>query len=265
MNFLEQNVNITKIVTAMRVSPFKSTPIHNNRSSHGLAFILRPNATNVYTFSNGKIIECSYGDCIYLPKHSNYVTKEQILDNAESSKTQNTVFCINFQIDREINFSPFKLHIQHIDDLLYLYLNATRVWQNKTIGYEEMCRSFLYQIIANLKISYSKKYFFSTQKEILKPALRFIDDNFSSNKISIPDLAKLCNISESYFRKLFLSMFGVPAAVFIRRKRLALAKDLLDSGEYSATEASIMSGFNNISYFSREYKKMYGLSPTTDR
>ena len=75
-------------------------------------------------------------------------------------------------------------------------------------------------------------------------------------------LAKLCGISENYFRKLFLLEFGISPSKYIRNKRLMLARDLLNSGEFSVSDAAMASGFNDISYFSREYKKMWGVNPS---
>ena len=47
----------------------------------------------------------------------------------------------------------------------------------------------------------------------------------------------------------------------IRNLRIQRAKELLQTGECSVTEASIASGFNDTSYFSREFKKVLGFSP----
>ena len=80
--------------------------------------------------------------------------------------------------------------------------------------------------------------------------------------MKISELAKMCNISEVYFMRLFLSEFGISATVYIRNKRLDFAKDLLDSGEYSVTDAAFISGFNDTSYFSREFKKRFGIVPS---
>ena len=47
----------------------------------------------------------------------------------------------------------------------------------------------------------------------------------------------------------------------MRRLRIAYARDLLGSGEYSVTDAAMLSGFNDAAYFSREFKKEVGVSP----
>ena len=44
--------------------------------------------------------------------------------------------------------------------------------------------------------------------------------------------------------------------------RIRYAKDLLDSGEYSISDAAFISGFNDVAYFSREFKKATGTQPS---
>ena len=48
---------------------------------------------------------------------------------------------------------------------------------------------------------------------------------------------------------------------YIKNLRLEKAAALLLSGERSALEVSLSSGFNNLSYFHREFKKKYGTTP----
>ena len=43
--------------------------------------------------------------------------------------------------------------------------------------------------------------------------------------------------------------------------RLERAEFLLSSTEFSITEISMQSGFNNVSFFIRSFKKAYGLTP----
>ena len=48
---------------------------------------------------------------------------------------------------------------------------------------------------------------------------------------------------------------------YINELKIALSKDLLASRMYSVTDAAMQSGYNDISYFSREFKKSIGVSP----
>lgn len=261
MNFFDKTINITKIILAIDVSPTVSTVVHSNRPSHGLVFITKPHES-VYQFADGKEIVCNHGDIIYLPKNSSYKNTIRTQDFPLFSKNIQMVYCINFLIDEEINTTPFKLHIKNIDNLKKDFDKAATAWKKKEMCYEEICRSILYKIIADCKMVYTKPYKPSKQIKILEPALQFIQNEFCLQTISIPMLAKLCGISETYFRKLFLLEFGISPSKYIRNKRLILARELLNSGEFSVADAAIASGFNDVSYFSREYKKMWDVTPS---
>lgn len=81
----------------------------------------------------------------------------------------------------------------------------------------------------------------------------------------MPYLAELCGVSEVYLRRAFRNAFGVSPAVYMRNKRIAYAKELLLSGEYSVTDVAMLSGFNDTAYFAREFKKATGVSPIAYR
>ena len=261
MNFFDKTINITKIIFAIDVRPIANTVVHTNRPSHGLVFIAKPHES-VYQFADGKEFVCNHGDIMYLPKNSSYKNTIRIEDFHQFSKKDQMVFCINFLIDEEIDTLPFKLNIKDIDNLTKDFNKAATAWKKMGMCYEETCRSILYKIIAECKMIYANPYKHSKQRQLLEPALQFIQNEFSSQTLSIPMLAKLCGISETYFRKLFLLEFGISPSKYIRNKRLMLARDLLNSGEFSVSDAAMASGFNDISYFSREYKKLWGVNPS---
>ncbi len=74
-------------------------------------------------------------------------------------------------------------------------------------------------------------------------------------------LAQATNISASHLRHLFRSETGMTLAYFIKRARLERAEQLLLTTFLSVKEIMNRVGIVNQSYFSREFKTMYGLAP----
>ena len=72
----------------------------------------------------------------------------------------------------------------------------------------------------------------------------------------------MCGITPEYFRKLFCGFYGVSPIKYINALKLSRAEELLASQMYSVTEAAEMSGYTDMSHFSREFKKHTGMSPT---
>ena len=71
----------------------------------------------------------------------------------------------------------------------------------------------------------------------------------------------MCSITPGYFRSIFKSFYGVSPKSYINGLKIARAKELLASGMYSVTEAAVMSGYTDMSHFSREFKKVVGITP----
>ncbi len=251
-----EKIIITEIDIAVFVPRGSGSPVHRNRGSHGFAISFHNPVT--YTFDTGEVITVNHGECIYLPKGSNY-TCHSIAESATGDSGSGT-YAINFQRMGSSYTKPILFKPRATEKLFQLFKHTERNWREKTNGFYEECMSSLYIIIKELK---KEKNYSSHTKliSVIAPAIKYIDENFTSGTIDIMHLAKLCNISEPYLRRLFNNAFGMSPSVYIRSKRIAYAKELLSSGEYSVTDAAFMSGFNDTSYFSREFKTELGVSP----
>lgn len=97
---------------------------------------------------------------------------------------------------------------------------------------------------------------------VIKPALRCIKNEYQRN-LSIDEMAELCSVSKHYFCRIFKSVTGKGPMEYLRDFRLRVANALLlDTGK-SILEISVQCGFESPNYFSRCYKKHYGISPSS--
>lgn len=254
MEWLQNEPVAIKITAAVFVPAGSGAPVHKNRSAHGLAFNV--NHTTTYRFGGGKMLTCGPGECVYLPRGACYT-----VDKTEKSSDPNAgVYAINFLLAEPVEAAPWVLPIRGTDALLSAFSRAEKAWRQKATGFREECFADLYSILKNLKREQTAGSH-RDRELLLTPALQYIDRNYTSEQIDLPHLAELCGISQPYLRRLFHSAFRVPPAVYIRNKRLKYAKELLQTGEYSVTEAAVQAGFNDTAYFSREFKKATGTTP----
>ena len=93
------------------------------------------------------------------------------------------------------------------------------------------------------------------------PGVAMLRKNYLEN-LSIPELAAACNISVSSFRALFTECYGMSPIQYRNRLRIKRAKTLLADGGYTVAEVAAESGFYNVSYFIRFYKKTVGETPS---
>lgn len=138
------------------------------------------------------------------------------------------------------------------------------IWSEGGRGYRLECQAILYSILHDAYLMSSEADGKHTRAyEIIRPAMEHIYANYKFGGIRIAALAKLCYISETYFRRLFKEIFGVSPQAFINTLRIDTAASILESGDFSVGDAAAAAGFSDAKYFSREFKKAKGVSPTS--
>lgn len=98
----------------------------------------------------------------------------------------------------------------------------------------------------------------------LKPALERLHDR-SHPPPSLAEAASLCTLSPSYFSRLFRANIGMnfsDYAVQVRLKRAAMA---IGSSQKPLKQISHETGFHQPAYFSAQFKKKYGVTPSDFR
>ena len=91
---------------------------------------------------------------------------------------------------------------------------------------------------------------------VLPMILRYITNQ------GLEDLAALCGISDSYLKKLFHKKFGMPTSKYIISLRIHYACDLLQTEHYTTSKVAELCGYSDIYFFSRQFKRYMGISPT---
>ena len=79
--------------------------------------------------------------------------------------------------------------------------------------------------------------------------------------LSLEELAFLCNMSLSTFKRRFVKVFRDTPGNWFKQKRLERARTLLQTGEATPSEIFDSSGYKNLAHFSTAFKKRFGKSP----
>ena len=91
--------------------------------------------------------------------------------------------------------------------------------------------------------------------------------NIASPRLNVDALAKQLGISPRYVRKLFEGE-GTSYSDWVLSQRLALAHRLLVGDRLQSrpiAEIALKSGFGDISYFNRSFRRRYGMTPSDAR
>jgi AraC family transcriptional regulator of arabinose operon len=86
-----------------------------------------------------------------------------------------------------------------------------------------------------------------------------------TEKIGIDALCRKACMSKSGFFRSFKETFGLSPMEFVIRERINLAKRLLVNPAATVSDVCYQAGFNNLHYFSRLFKMLEGVTPTTYR
>lgn len=102
-------------------------------------------------------------------------------------------------------------------------------------------------------------------KSMLKRALRYIDQNYTDENLSLNAVAKAANISPNYFSGVFSQEMGQTFVEYLTEKRMARAKELLRYSGKRSSEVAYEVGYRDPRYFSFLFKKTQGCTPSSYR
>ena len=103
---------------------------------------------------------------------------------------------------------------------------------------------------------------------VVESVLFEIQRNISTPSFSLEDSIKKLPLNYDYVRKLFKKETGVTPHEYLLNSRMQFARELIESGignrysNYSVAQIAEACGFSEPLYFSRVFKKYYGVSPS---
>lgn len=96
----------------------------------------------------------------------------------------------------------------------------------------------------------------------LKKLIHILEEHIGDSDFSIPTLSALIGISQAVLYKKIRAVTGVSVNEFIKTMRLKRAAQLLRQGELNIKEIAYAVGFSDRKYFSNEFKRAFGKTPT---
>lgn len=133
--------------------------------------------------------------------------------------------------------------------------------EKKDPGFRFMACTHLMALIGFLSRCYSQ-----AQHPEIKPLMRFgevlsyVEEN-CTDRLTVRDLAHRAHMSESTLTRMFHRITGCSPLEHIIRVRISRARELLLRGDIRITEVAYECGFNDSNYFSRQFRKVAGMTP----
>ena len=98
-------------------------------------------------------------------------------------------------------------------------------------------------------------------EELIKKVMKWLEENVSDSEVTVDNLAGYVGMGRTSMYNKLKGLTGKSPVELIQEFRLEKATYYLRSGQYSVSETSYKVGFSDPGYFSRTFKKKYGISP----
>lgn len=166
---------------------------------------------------------------------------------------------------------PFIINEQDkfYNDILSFVIRLLDIYEEKSYGYELELKSYLFLLF---HVLFSNKLLIKDKKALtddstvakIKQIVTYIEDHYTKD-ITIDDMAKLCNFSESHFMKFFKAHMGVTFVGYLNDFRLNIASKMLISTDLPILSIGMDVGYGNLSYFNRIFKRKFLITPSEFR
>ena len=101
----------------------------------------------------------------------------------------------------------------------------------------------------------------SGENTIIRKAQQYVQEHVAE-KLNVPAVAEGIGVSASYLTALFHKHLEFSPAEYIRRIKLQESKQLIREGQMNFTEISEFLQYSTVHHFSRQFKQMFGMTPT---
>ena len=202
-----------------------------------------------YTF-NGRSVIVGKGESIVLPHNATY---SYLIEPGKTSILQ-----IEFDICDESGKVQLADHPVKNDDPKIVEIMERLVSKGVLPGQKEIfsLTSYVYRILG----IFFDKPIDSRESFKIYPALKYLEAHYTE-KIVVEQLAKLCLLGQSQFRRVFKKEIGMSPIEYKNSLRIKAACDLLSFSSQNVSEISETLGFENPYVFSKTFKKYMNISP----
>ena len=242
-----------EVVTGLQVLSAhfqKSEPVWvAGRPHHALSLRL---SGKVSIACAGKNLISKAGCLTFTPQGTSYET--EVLEPGE-------IIVIHFTTTGGSENQPPQVLVPEHGEAMLSHFTA--LLERYKVGREQdyTCLSMLYHILALIR--HEKRH--EARDAIphrMHQARKEMERGFGDANLTVGQLAERAGVSETYFRREFRECFDMSPSAFLKKIRIENARLLLSTGYYTVGEVAVRCGFQSLSYFSYEFHRLTGQTPT---
>ena len=247
-------------------------PAHTHDFSE-LVIILE--GTGIHTV-NGKKYNLSVGDVFVLKdddlhsfeetknlKICNIIYHEKIMIYPKDDLNNLPGFLLLFQFNKNQKDYNSTIHLnsEQLLEIEWILYKLHQDYTKKNIGHISSLKTYFKLLIILISSFYNNN---KKDKNVvhfkLAKVISFIEENYT-RPLTLKELSLKANMSSSNFSKVFKEKMLCSPLNYVISCRLKKSCDLLSKTDFSVMEISNFVGFEDSNYYSRQFKKHFGISP----
>lgn len=169
--------------------------------------------------------------------------------------------------NKDWNLDKTASHLINNTDVNHLIERLTYTFTNNNKSKDVLLDLMIQELIIRLLQTKAKSLIINDPNQVFNDTrigtvIKYIKDNLTNKDISVDLLAKKAYMSTSHFHKQFKNTLGISPIDYINSEKIKFSKKLIkESKDFRMSEIAFKSGFNNTSYFNRQFKKMELMTP----
>lgn len=148
-------------------------------------------------------------------------------------------------------------------DILGYFTTILNELSHKEPFYDEIAESNLKALTAEIYRLVARRHTtpsITKVNALYENIVSYINENYREN-LTLENIATACNANRFYINHVFSKNSGTTITHYIMNKRMDHATNLLTNTNLTITQIALDSGFNNLNYFCRMFKKHTGRTP----
>ncbi len=172
-----------------------------------------------------------------------------------------------FKINERAGFSTDEpvYHVQFPDDFTRTFTSMLASLNDKTDDLTAL--SYVYRLFSDIinERFPQKAPVVKSRDDLISQIFTYIGANYTNSSLSLTDIASHFNMNASYLSRFFRQTAGLPLSKYIIDFRMTKAVSLLKRKDLSIKYIAISVGYSDPLYFSREFSRLFRISPSSYR
>lgn len=175
-----------------------------------------------------------------LPFTMSKTAQQKVFEEKEIKDTP--IPSLMIEIHKEFSNKKYGFELAIRTHICSIFLWVLRNWQEKGLNLD-----------ANLTLK-------ENDMQMLQKVFDYLDENYMYD-ITAQTVARMCNLSYSYFSRQFKAIMGKTFTEYLNYIRITEAEKLLMMSDLNITQIALETGFSNSSYFIQQFKHLKNISP----